>query len=68
MPSNTHELAVSYRANMSAITKGFLSVVGRKLDTDIHTRKSFWKMHRRMRDKIYPRGKRNIVLRFEGMI
>lgn len=68
MPSTTQQLAERYRKNQNEEHKGFLSVVGDKMNTDIHTRKAFWKMHRRTRDKIYPRGKRNIVLQFEGMI
>jgi len=68
MSSATYELAERYRQQQNSITKKFLSIVGDKINTDIHTRKSYWKMHRRLRDKVYPRGKRNIVLRFEGMI
>lgn len=68
MSSTTQQLAERYRQQQNAKHKKFLSVVGDKINTDIHTRKSYWKMHRRMRDKVYPRGKRNIVLQFEGMI
>jgi hypothetical protein len=68
--STTHQLAESYRQQTTAITKGFLDNVGDRLNTDIHTRKAYWKAYRKMRAKVYPRGadKNNIVLRFEGMI
>lgn len=65
--STTQQLADAYRKQQNAIVKQFLNNVGRRIETDIDTRKAYWKAHRRMRDKVYPRG-RNFVLIAEGMI
>lgn len=65
MSSTTHELAVAYRKNMNALSNKYCEMNDLKT---LQQRRAFWKFHRRMRNKIYPRGKRNIVLRFEGMI
>lgn len=62
--STTQQLAERYREHQSALNKQFLAQTSME---DIDKRKAFWKMHRRLRKRIYPRGT-NFVLKFEGVI
>jgi hypothetical protein len=69
--STTQELSDAYRKQLIAETEKIKRCIGPKFHqgkTGLAYRKAYWKSWWKIRDKIYPRGKRNLVLKFEGSI